>query len=380
MFSLPFSTAFGLPFITPDPISKSITLSEFSDLSPSSVPFPPICPSPERDLHFRPFFRSAVGLLISLFHRNLWSVAAESLTERSHSNISVGTVPVSARLNLRKLFCGFGDAPELLRLMTRGFYDLLTEMSMLKLNLDKPSKDWLLTESQSTLFVDVIPSRSSFKRTLKSVLGSLSSSTGITDDLPTLFSLCACHPLVGSVSLSQNDINSSAFVDNFMIQSNKTSGDHQSDHSYHLTVGPNLATVPKLLSSLLKDDPSFDSSGFRYAFIASLALVNPSISYQLEQNNQPLPYGYGHNEIVECSEQLGHLLVSQLPSDKLAELTPQDLLMYFAPEGVLFIEDGVYVAHEVENKNIKLNKFQKELYGDATAEVMKVLPDFNTFL
>lgn len=41
-------------------------------------------------------------------------------------------------------------------------------------------------------------------------------------------------------------------------------------------------------------------------------------------------------------------------------VTAQDVKVFFAPEGVLWIEEGVYVAEERNNKNVSKNKYLQE--------------------
>lgn len=50
---------------------------------------------------------------------------------------------------------------------------------------------------------------------------------------------------------------------------------------------------------------------------------------------------------------------------KLFGVTCQDVKVFFAPEGVLWIEEGVYVAEERANKNVSKNKYLQEPFFEA---------------
>ncbi|CAJ1403962.1 unnamed protein product [Effrenium voratum] len=64
--------------------------------------------------------------------------------------------------------------------------------------------------------------------------------------------------------------------------------------------------------------------------------------------------------------------ISALPSDQVAAEKQEDVKVFFAPEGLLWIEEGVYVAEERENKNISSKN--KYLQGMDDDDVKETLP------
>jgi len=72
---------------------------------------------------------------------------------------------------------------------------------------------------------------------------------------------------------------------------------------------------------------------------------------------------------AESKEEVAGLLqdcLKVLPSDQVVSEPLEDVKVFFAPEGVLWIEEGVYVAEERANKNVSKNKYLQDMDEEET--------------
>lgn len=100
--------------------------------------------------------------------------------------------------------------------------------------------------------------------------------------------------------------------------------------------------------------PLRDKTGFRFACAALAGAMDSSrgaTPAQEEVLQQEV------RRVLDCCCQSLH-------SADVAKESADNVSIYFAPEGQLWVEEGLYVAEERENKNKKQNKYLKDLYGD----------------
>lgn len=97
--------------------------------------------------------------------------------------------------------------------------------------------------------------------------------------------------------------------------------------------------------------PATDTTGFRRACIDAATVLDTPVAdarTPLQQEARLL--------IDDC--------ITSLHSVEVGKEKDWDIAVFFAPEGRLYVEEGTYVAEEREDKNIKKNKFLKDLYSD----------------
>lgn len=110
--------------------------------------------------------------------------------------------------------------------------------------------------------------------------------------------------------------------------------------------------------------PASDKTGFRQACIKLAGALRLGSGFA--DPGSVAAEGL-HHEIDEIMKGYGEAL----PSEALVKEDEKNIAIYFAPEGVLWMEEGTYVAEEREEKNVKQNKFLKELYGDTDLSAEK---------
>ena len=66
--------------------------------------------------------------------------------------------------------------------------------------------------------------------------------------------------------------------------------------------------------------------------------------------------------------------VEALHAAEVAKESDTNTKIFFGEEGKLWTEEGTYVAEERENKNVKVNKFLKGLYGDDAEDMARAAP------
>ncbi|CAE7449803.1 kdelr2 [Symbiodinium natans] len=108
--------------------------------------------------------------------------------------------------------------------------------------------------------------------------------------------------------------------------------------------------------------PRTDASGCRLAAISLASAFDGS---------EPALHEEAAALVREC--------VAALPTEQVSAEAIEDVKIYFAPEGVLWIEEGVYVAEERENKNLQKNKYlgtfeEEEVKQGPSASRLKFAP------
>lgn len=106
--------------------------------------------------------------------------------------------------------------------------------------------------------------------------------------------------------------------------------------------GPGLWASLRQLIFAGRQLPGTDGSGCRQAAISAAQAFDDS----------------------ESAEEVTGLLqdcLNVLPADQVVAEKVEDVKVFFAPEGVLWIEEGVYVAEERNNKNVSKNKYLQDM-------------------
>lgn len=119
------------------------------------------------------------------------------------------------------------------------------------------------------------------------------------------------------------------------------------------SIGRGVWRPLRMLLTAAQTLPEIDSTGCRRAAIALAGALAPEVA--LDESKSSL------------RDELALLLqdcISALHSDDAAHEKEENVKIYFAPDGRLWVEEGIYVAEEREDKNVKKNKFLKGLYED----------------
>eukprot|EP00435_Cladocopium_sp_Y103_P019326 s3681_g4.t1 len=106
--------------------------------------------------------------------------------------------------------------------------------------------------------------------------------------------------------------------------------------------GPQLWASLRQLIFAGRQLPGTDGSGCRQAAISAAQAFDDS-------------------ESVEEVKALLQDCLNVLPADQVVAEKVEDVKVFFAPEGVLWIEEGVYVAEERNNKNVSKNKYLQDM-------------------
>eukprot|EP00928_Gymnodinium_smaydae_P040622 TRINITY_DN27536_c0_g1_i1.p1 TRINITY_DN27536_c0_g1~~TRINITY_DN27536_c0_g1_i1.p1 ORF type:complete len:2758 (+),score=657.28 TRINITY_DN27536_c0_g1_i1:496-8274(+) len=101
--------------------------------------------------------------------------------------------------------------------------------------------------------------------------------------------------------------------------------------------------------------PAADKSGCREAALRLANAMNLANAPDAPEARAAL-----RNEIGLLASECANWL----HSEEIAKETEKNVAIFFACEGRLWVEEGTYVAEERENKNVKVNKFLKGVYGD----------------
>ncbi|CAE7661943.1 ILA [Symbiodinium sp. CCMP2592] len=97
--------------------------------------------------------------------------------------------------------------------------------------------------------------------------------------------------------------------------------------------------------------PGTDASGCRRAAISLASAF---------EGDEPALHEEAAALVREC--------VAALPTEQVSAEALEDVKIFFAPEGVLWIEEGVYVAEERENKNLTKNKYLQGFEEEETKQ------------
>jgi len=122
-----------------------------------------------------------------------------------------------------------------------------------------------------------------------------------------------------------------------------------------MTKLPSLVWTPlsKIVLSLARL-PASDPTKFRRAGVALAKALDLGVACD------PASQASLRQELTVIVQQCAE----GLHSEEVEKESEENISIFFAPEGILWREEGTYVAEEREDKNVKRNKYLKDLYGD----------------